>query len=156
MKGSTFPICSCYRCHKPLLTLPNSPAAYMTSWFVLESMVTCFWGYGWEILIHSPTQRTGMKEAPRTMSSLLFELGSHVQGHNSFAPQKFLAFVLTHYTGQIVPFDGPFCLHPAVPGPCTMHLPVPGKASQKGCYGMGMWNSSFWAQHAICPWPWLC
>ena len=80
-----------------------------------------------------------MKEAPGTMSSLQFELSSHVQRRNSFAPHKFLAFVITHYTGQIiVPIDGPFCLHSAVPGPWTMCLAVPGKASQEGCYGMGM------------------
>lgn len=84
-----------------------------------------------------------MKEAPGTMSSLLFELHSHVQGHNSFAPHKFLAFVITHYTAQIVPFDGPFCLHSAVPGPWTMNPAVPGKAPQKGCDGMGMWNSPY-------------
>lgn len=108
MKDSTFPICPCYRCHKLLLILPNSPAGCITNLFVLEGMVTCFWGYSWESLIPPSTQIKGMKEGPGTMSSLLFEVSSHVQGHNSFAPQKFLAFVITHHTDQIVPCDVPF------------------------------------------------
>lgn len=79
------------------------------------------------------------------MSSLLFELSSHAQGQNSFAELlcKLLAFVITHYTSQTVPFDGPFCLLSAVPGPWTMGLAVPGKAAQKGCYGTGMRNSPY-------------
>lgn len=72
------------------------------------------------------------------MFSLLTQLSFCAQGHNSFAPHKLLAFVITHYTGQIVPVDDPFCLHSAMSGPWTICLAVPGKASQKGCYGTGM------------------
>lgn len=77
----------------------KEPCWVHTDWFVLQSMVTCFWDYNWESLIPSPTQRTGVKETPGTMSPLLSELSPYAQGHNSFSPHKFLAFVITHYTG---------------------------------------------------------
>lgn len=77
----------------------KEPCWVHTNWFVLQGMVTCFWDYNWESLMPSPTQRTGMKETPGTMSPLLSELSPYVQGHNSFAPHKLLAFVITHYTG---------------------------------------------------------
>lgn len=67
MKDGTFPIFPYYKCHKPFLIHPNSPVGHMAYWFVLEDMVNCLWGYSWESLIPSPTQRTGVKEANRTM-----------------------------------------------------------------------------------------
>lgn len=113
MKDSTFHICPCYRCQNDdaKMIWPSSPEGYTINGFVVEGMVTCFWGYSWESLTPSPTQRTGMKKLLDKMSSLLFNLISHVQRHNSFAHQIFLAFVITYCTGQIVPFDVSFGLH---------------------------------------------
>lgn len=67
MKDGTSPICPCYKCHKLFLIHANSLVGCTTSWFVLEEMVSCFWGSSWESLIPSPTQRTGIKETNGTM-----------------------------------------------------------------------------------------
>lgn len=140
MKDSSFPICACYRCHKPLPIRPKRPAGYMIKWFVLEGTVTCFWGYSWGNLIPSPTQRT---HEEGTWDNVLSALWAQFPCPGTKLLCKLLAFVITHYTSQTVPFDGPFCLLSAVPGPWTMGLAVPGKAAQKGCYGTGMRNSPY-------------
>lgn len=160
MKDGTFPIFPYYKCHKPFLIHPNSPVGHMAYWFVLEDMVNCLWGYSWESLIPSPTQRTGVKEANGTMFSLLFELSYHVQGQ-VHCSSKFLAFVIAHCMCQISPFDGPFCLPCNVPGPGAMPLAMLGKGFSENLFQPGYVTLSllqnggrfipFWQQQLVLP-----
>lgn len=130
-------------------TIPDPPKqpcwahicpCYLTYWFVLEYIVSCFWGYSWESL-NSFSHLEDRFEEGKWDNALFHTLSSVSMPRDmSIAPHEFLAVVIAHCMCQIMPL----MVHFVFTAMCQDHRQCLqlcwAKASQKGSHDMGTWN----------------